>query len=83
MISIHEAFADLDIDYRLPILISWLFQSTRPSQTSTVFLHIGLGDHYISIHEAFADLDETIAKRHIDFIISIHEAFADLDMTLN
>ena len=37
-ISIHEAFADLDLFASVRKITFSLFQSTRPSQTSTVFL---------------------------------------------
>ena len=39
------------------LIIGPLFQSTRPSQTSTYWLTICIYSFPISIHEAFADLD--------------------------
>ena len=79
LISIHEAFADLDL-HRPRMIISLgnfnprglrrprqkrdgveialsLFQSTRPSQTSTLRVRLLVPHVHISIHEAFADLD--------------------------
>ena len=82
LISIHEAFADLDL-HRPRMIISLgnfnprglrrprqkrdgveialsLFQSTRPSQTSTLRVRLLVPHVHISIHEAFADLDASI-----------------------
>ena len=86
-ISIHEAFADLDLLSPLLLIAGidfnprglrrprrrWfkstsrysLFQSTRPSQTSTQLGGGKYAAHRISIHEAFADLDRQEAHNSI------------------
>ena len=56
-----------------------VFQSTRPSRTSTSGRNLFLDTGTISIHEALTDLDD-IFVRHQEFLpISIHEALTDLD----
>ena len=79
MISIHEVFADLDVDYHGPSYYRDNFNPRGLRRPRLSPCDIYLPYSHISIHEVFADLDVIAFVIIVVSIISIHEVFADLD----
>ena len=81
VISIHEAFADLDDGDNMAKQPVHVFQSTRPSQTSTrqVGPDLCSSGFQSTRPSQTSTRADTVGLRSV--YISIHEAFADLDVS--